>query len=436
MPRADDFVLSLALVLCSIGAAHGASYDFVSSMGWEPRSDFPGGGRHHPITFANATHGFLLTGSTSGSPYMSDFWIYEAQSDTWTDLSNTSAAFPGAARSYGYGVSSTVDCTNTKAYLGFGLGWSGSPLTDFWELDMTELTWTRLADFPGLGRRHPAMNWVVDGTMGVNEIHVGLGDGAGGNYKDWWSYDIPSNTWQQLPDIPGRPRHHPYYFALGGTSYAGLGHSAGLIERDWYRYDITSGTWVVEPEFTSVGWSVSSSDSSSLSSSLPGPVTTEARVAGTQFSVTGSCDSNKTYGFVLSGDGDDHSTISTGELHVFDQDTGAWHPLPPHPGNSRWAPGSFVLQGTSKVYFTGGFDRKQQLLFADLWMIDLDPFLTAMSNLTDFSSSETFNETIDEKSTDNDTLLDPSSSSSYTSAGAKVLRSLLVGFVFLASLSV
>merc|ERR1712232_693455 len=51
-----------------------------------------------------------------------------------------------------------------------------------------------------------------------------------------------------------------------------------------------------------------------------------------------------------------------------------WHSLPPHPGFSRWAPGSFVLQGSSKVYFFGGYDRQQQILFSDLWTIDLKPF--------------------------------------------------------------
>ncbi|KAL3934900.1 MAG: hypothetical protein SGARI_003187, partial [Bacillariaceae sp.] len=213
---------------------------------------------------------------------------------------------------------------------------------------MSELTWKRLAEFPGPGRRHPAMNY-IEGN--VNEIHVGLGDGVGGNYNDWWAYSIATDSWRQLPSLPGVPRHHPFYFSIGVESYAGLGHSRSGIERDWYRWDSGSEAWITENEFASYSLDATQS-----------LVTTEARVAGTEFSASGSCDANaKVYGFVLSGDGDDHGTIATGEFHMFDPydasgslGMGVWHPLPPHPGFSRWAPGSFALQGSSTVYFIGG----------------------------------------------------------------------------------
>lgn len=353
--------------------------ELMSVLSWEPKATFPGGGRHHPITFANATHGFLLTGSGTVSSYMSDFWIYDAAADSWTDLSNTAAAFPGVARTYGYGVSSTTNCSNSKAYLGFGASALGERLTDWWEFDMKSLGWTRLAEFPGIGRRHPAMNY-VEGS--VNEIHVGLGDGIDGNLKDWWAYDVASNSWRQLPDLPGIPRHHPFYFHIGSNSYAGLGHSSTGIERDWYHWDSVNEMWISEIEFASFP----------LDSADGNAVTTEARVAGTQFSASGSCnDDALVYGFVLSGDGDDHGTIETGEFHFFDPYSttgGAWHPLPPHPGFSRWAPGSFVLQGSTHVYFLGGYDRTQQMLFDDVWMMDLEPLFEFMANSTSTSNDE------------------------------------------------
>eukprot|EP00978_Attheya_sp_CCMP212_P013570 scaffold34059_cov44-Attheya_sp.AAC.1 len=72
-------------------------------------------------------------------------------------------------------------------------------------------------------------------------------------------------------------------------------------------------------------------------------------------------------GFVLSGDGDDHGHMATGEFHVFDPSfkpssgtaTGRWRSLSrPHPGRSRWAPGSFVVWDTAQVYFSGGYDHR------------------------------------------------------------------------------
>mmetsp|Transcript_28904 Transcript_28904/g.48105 ORF Transcript_28904/g.48105 Transcript_28904/m.48105 type:complete len:431 (-) Transcript_28904:670-1962(-) len=381
----------------------------MTSMAWEERAVFPGGGRHHPIMFANATHGFLLTGSTTGATTTSDIWVYEAETDTWTDLSSTAAAFPGVARSFGYGVASSTNCSNSKAYLGFGASASGVRLADWWEFDMSSLAWRQLADFPGPGRRHPAMNW-VEGP--VNEIHVGLGDGVGGNYNDWWAYSIETDEWRQLENLPSVTRHHPFYFVIGTDSYAGLGHSNSAIERDFFRFDSINEAWIEEPEFASYSW---------LNNSIP--VTTEARVAGTQFSVTGSCDSNLTLGFVLSGDGDDHGTIATGEFHVFDPAFGSWHPLPPHPGFSRWAPGSFVLQGTSRVYFLGGYDRTQQILFDDLWTVDIAPVLAAFTNTTNATFSRV-NETQIMRSFDgklgSEEIADMDSSASISGKGMSV----------------
>lgn len=358
MVASSSSILVFLLLLLS-GGRHSTWAFNPDSLVWEARNEFPGGGRHHPITFANATHGFVLSGSTAQSSYTSDFWVYEVATDSWKNLTGTSSAFPGIPRTQAYGVASTLDCANSKAYLGFGAG-NGQALTDLWQFDMFTHEWKQLADFPGLGRRHPAMNFVEP----LGEIHVGLGDGIFGNYNDYWSYNIEKDEWKQLDDFPSSERHHPFYFAIDTQSYVGLGHSNGFdpyIERDWYRYDAIDGTWTQEADFASYSWEDALS-----------PVTTEARVAGTEFSVASSCDSDaRTLGFVLSGDGNDHGPMDTGEFHVFDPPNSIWHALPPHPGPSRWAPGSFVLQGSTRVYLLGGFDRQQQILFSDLWTIDL-----------------------------------------------------------------
>jgi len=361
------FLAFVGLMALASGAAETTTF-----LTWGPAAPFPGEGRHHPIAFANETHGFLLTGSTASQPYTTDFYLYTEETDEWTDLSSSAAAFPGAPRSFGYGLVLN-QAGSTKAYLGFGAGPDNVRWNDFWEFDMASLTWTQLADFPGLGRRHPAMNAVYSASNDGWEIHVGLGDGVVGNLNDWWSYTISSNTWRQLTDFPGSTRHHPFYFGINGSSYAGLGHSDRSIERDWYRYE-ESGEWVRELDFQSYN------EEGVL-------VTTEARVAGTEFAIelpligTSSSDSSMlsgSLGFVLSGDGDDHSTMEMGEFHVFypGQDLGYWRELPPHPGLSRWAPGSFVMRGSARVYFTGGFDRSTGILYNDLWRIDLSPLFS------------------------------------------------------------
>jgi N-acetylneuraminic acid mutarotase len=176
-----------------------------------------------------------------------------------------------------------------------------------------------------------------------SKIYVGLGDDALGNRKDWWMYSITANTWIQITDLPGAERHHPYMFNAGGKVFAGLGHSGSLVYKDWYKLDPTSNTWTPMNTF-------------------PG----EGRVAGTQFSHNG-------LGYVLSGDGDNHDYMDTGEMWRYDPFSDAWSQLTPHPGQSRWAPGSFVIN--DDVYFFGGLNRLTGAFPTDLWKYSLASFV-------------------------------------------------------------
>ena len=124
--------------------------------------------------------------------------------------------------------------------------------------------------------------------------------------------------WSQKDNFPSLPRHHPYQFGIGDYVYTGFGHGNGIFN-DWYRYDIAGETW------TQVA-------------SLPA----EGRVAGTQFSHNGM-------GFVLSGDGEDHQSMETGEFWAYDPVADTWLELPPHPEGSRWAPASFIIDGEAYI---------------------------------------------------------------------------------------
>jgi len=330
-------------------------------MAWKKMANFPAAGRHHPITFANKTHAFVLGGTTQQDFATKDFWYYDAEADLWVDLTNTDSGYPGEAISFAYGVASTTDCGNTKAYLGLGVS-NSDYLKAWWVFDMSTHIWKRLADFPGTGRKHPAMNFIED----IGEIHLGLGNERS-NLKDYWSYSIENNSWRQLDDFPGSERHHPFYFAIGPYSYVGFGHANSIgsgpnVKRDWHRYDAVKESWYREKDFASYELDVVDIESAV-------PVTTEARVAGTQLTVAESCNSNKTMGFVLSGDGRNHGFMDTGEFHAFNPENSVWHRLAPHPGRSRWAPGSFVQ--SSRVFFFAGFDRFTRTYYSDLWMIDV-----------------------------------------------------------------
>lgn len=295
-----------------------ARESFAQTETWTQKADLPLG-RHHPVTWGFGDTGYVVTGTDALNQPSDDFYRYDAASDTWTSLNN----FPGGARSFAIGEE-----YQGKGYMGFGAS-QFRYFNDLWEYDPQTNTWTELASCPCSGRRHPSLV-IRDGRL-----FVGLGDDASGNLNDWWEYDIANDQWTQRDNLPGPPRHHPFQFTAGTDVYAGMGHGGRFIYGDWYRFDLDSNRWVQMSNF-------------------PG----EARVAGTQFDFNGK-------GYVLSGDGSNHNFMPEGEFWEYDPAADTWTELPPHPGNSHWAPGSFLLGNT--LYMIAGRDRPQAVNTAEVY---------------------------------------------------------------------
>ncbi len=282
-----NYSLIILAVLCCLQ---------VQAQKWEQLSDVPFSARHHAIGFAYEGYGYVLTGSNN-----SDVWKYTAATDTWEDLGD----YPGPGRGYGIG-----DEMDGKLYFGFGnfslLG--GERFNDLWVFDPVDESFEELPECPCKGRTHPAM-------IALNGfVYVGMG---GGDLDDWWAYDVENRTWAQKASLPAEGRHHPYQFKIGDYIYVGSGHFY-----DWYRYDPSSDTWTQIADLTDI-----------------------ERVAGTQFNYNGK-------GYVLSGlgnpndvDRNRHDRFETGEFWEYDPFQDNWKQLPPHPGRSRWAPASFIIDG-------------------------------------------------------------------------------------------
>ena len=70
-------------------------------------------------------------------------------------------------------------------------------------------------------------------------------------------------------------------------------------------------------------------------------------------------------GYILSGDGDDHGPLDTGEFWEYDPLNDNWTQLTSHPGGARWAPGSFVID--CDVYLTSGYEGDINAYLNDLF---------------------------------------------------------------------
>ena len=303
----------------------------VHAQTWDSIADIPVG-KHHPVSFSLDGKGYSVTGTNSFNQNTKDVYRYDPVTNAWTALPD----FPGEARSFAIGAS-----YDSMGYMGFGAT-NNIYLNDLWQYSPKTGQWLQLATCPCTGRRHPAFV-IHDST-----IFVGLGDGNSGNLNDWWAYDIATNTWTQLADLPGAVRHHPFQFNVNNEVYVGFGHGGPNIFRDWYKFNTNDSTWTKMRTF-------------------PG----EARVAGTQFA-------NGNFGYVLSGDGDNHSFMNRGEFWRYNPLFDLWDQMPSHPGVSRWAPGSFVIDDI--VYFFGGTDRQAGNFPLSAWMFNFNPVNTSLDD--------------------------------------------------------
>jgi N-acetylneuraminic acid mutarotase len=304
---------------------------FSYAQTWVSKTGMGNNTRHHPVTWTLNGFGYAATGTNPSNNPTSDFEQYNPTTDSWVSLPD----FPGPARSFSIG-----GVYNGEAYLGFGAG-STAPLNDLWKYDPTSETWEELSSCPCEGRQHPS--FTVNENYG--KIYMGKGNNASGNLGDWWEYDIATDTWTQMPDFPGTDRHHPYHFSIGDFSYSGLGHDSSpeMARDDWYRFDPVDNSW-------------------DQMATAPG-----ARIAGTQFAFSGK-------GFVLSGDAEYHEATTTSIFWMYDPDNDQWTVLDPHPGNSVWAPGSFIIDDT--VYFFGGVDFIDLVFETGMWSADLNEVLS------------------------------------------------------------
>lgn len=297
------YILLLTLIF-------GFGLQSLIAQDWEQVSSLPSSFQtHHSYGFALNGKGYIVTGAVGVQQISVDnFYEYNPSSDEWT-------ALPDFPSNRSFGIGTTLD---GKAYFGFGYD-NINDRNDLWVFDPNTGDWTSLANCPCTGRIHPAM-------VAVNgKIYVGLGSDGFGNLDDWWEYDVATDSWTQKTDFPAFRRHHPYQFALGDFVYVGNGHGNNSISNEWYRYDPSTDSWT-------------------QMATLPA----EGRVAGAQFAYNGK-------GYIISGEGDDHGPMPTGEFWEYDPALDSWSAMPPHPGQARWAPASFVLNDA--IYIINGMVR-------------------------------------------------------------------------------
>src|SRR5690348_7211445 len=152
---------------------------------------------------------------------------------TWTQLSD----FGGTARSVAAGFA-----IGDKGYLGTGAGRDDTgnviALSSFREYDPATNTWTRKAHLPGVpeGRLAYGVGFSI-GSKG----YIVTGSHLGTTYSRQVSeYDPVTDTWTRKANFGGIGRYDAVGFSIGNKGYVGLGTNYGQALSDFWEYDPAS----------------------------------------------------------------------------------------------------------------------------------------------------------------------------------------------------
>jgi N-acetylneuraminic acid mutarotase len=180
--------------------------------------------------------------------------------------------------------------------------------------------------------------------------YMGTGYDGDDYYKDFWSYDMATNSWQQLADFPGMERSSATAFTIGNEGYIGTGYNGDINEEleDFYKYNPQTNSWVAIASFGG-----------------------SARYGAVGFG-------SDTYGYVGTGyDGSDKK-----DFWKYNPNTDTWEEIFGFGGDKRREGTTFTIG--NEVYLVTGVSNG--IYEEDFWKFDLDTEIwTALVDVDDDS---------------------------------------------------
>jgi len=172
--------------------------------------------------------GYIVSGRKSNTVVSAKVWAFDPSTGQWTGKVD----FPGAARWEAAGF-----VADGKGHVIGGMPCtpcSGFELSDHWEYDTANDSWTQRADHPGQKRRR-ALGFSI-GNIG---FLMGGEIGNGTVLKDFWMYDPATVTWTQLHDFPGNAVASATVFVIGQKAYIGTGFDHSGYRSDMWEFDFS-----------------------------------------------------------------------------------------------------------------------------------------------------------------------------------------------------
>lgn len=182
--------------------------------------------------------GLGFNGQYSNSTgYLSDWWSYNASTDTWQQLSD----FP--ANTTARAISLVGD---GELYVGYGFCWTYE--RDMYRYNITEDIWSFIdVHLDRKAFSFPTRSFGGVGTTCQNRYFAGTGFRA---YSlNWWGEFLPEGAWVKRKNVPGYKRTtaactatKDFVYVIGGMHFGGV-NTDGKVLSDIQQYNPSTDNW-------------------------------------------------------------------------------------------------------------------------------------------------------------------------------------------------
>jgi len=217
------FTLISVLILAVMSCSESTDDETTSIGNWTKTTPFKGRPRSGAIAFTIGSKAYVGLGY-DGDDYLQDFYVYDIDLGYW----ETKQSFPGLPRERAVAFS-----VNGKGYVGLGYNREEDKeeLGDFWRYDPDTDTWTEVAAFGGTAR-YNAIGFAIG-----SKAYVGTGYDGDKYNGDMWEFDAVNNIWREIASFPGEKIESGFSFALNEKGYVAGGRNNGLYNTDFWEFD-------------------------------------------------------------------------------------------------------------------------------------------------------------------------------------------------------
>lgn len=217
-------------------------FNLTYAQPWAQLPDFPGLQRDDGVACVVNNKAYVGTGN-NGFALEKDFYCFDLSTYSWTPIASMPS---GAERQY-----ASVFTYSNYFYVIGGIDASNVPVAGNYRYDISTNTWSLVAQVPG------AYLWgSVSFTVGSKAYLVGGNDYYGLSSQKVWEYDMVTNTWTPKTNFPFGPRWRGSAAVLNNVPYMifGIDNSgSGAFRKEIYKYDQFNDIWTKVGTFPQSG---------------------------------------------------------------------------------------------------------------------------------------------------------------------------------------